>query len=416
MFALVDCNSCFASCEQIFRPDLRGKPVVVLSNNDGCIVARSAEAKALNIPDLEPYFKQKPLLDKYGVAVFSSNYELYGDISNRVMNVLQEYGEIEIYSIDEAFLDFSELEHFNLKHYGVEIKQQVWKDVRMPVSVGIAPTKTLAKLANHIAKRAPGLPGVCVLEKPETIRKALSLIKTDKLWGVGRKLSLRLELLGIRTALDLANANPKEIRRQFSVNLERTIRELNGEVCFTMEQQPPAKKQIFCSRMFGYKMTDIRELEQAVSQYASRACVKLRKQNSLVKSIVVQLMTSRFASKRYYNSIVIGLESPTEDSREVIRAARQGVRAIYRSGYQYAKAAVGLIELVDKVNFQYDFFQRLPRKNTAELMQLIDHFNRQSQGQLFLASDGINTTWQMTRRLKSPAYTTRWAEIPRIKI
>ncbi len=416
MFALVDCNSCFASCEQIFRPDLRGKPVVVLSNNDGCIVARSAEAKALNIPDLEPYFKQKPLLDKYGVAVFSSNYELYGDISSRVMNILQEYGEIEIYSIDEAFLDFSDLKNFNMKHYGMDIKTRIWNEIRMPVSVGVAPTKTLAKLANHIAKKASHLQGTCVLEKQQTINKALAVVPTNTLWGVGRRLSARLELMGIKTALDLARANPKDIRRHFSVNLERTIRELNGEACFDLEQQPPAKKQIYCSRMFGYKVTQLLELEQAVSQYAGRACVKLRKQHCLVKSITVQVMTSRFADRRYSNSIVISLETPTEDSREVVRAAKQGLRAIYRSGYQYAKAAVGLIELLDKDNYQYDFFQQLPRKNTVELMQLMDTLNKQSKGQVFLASDGINAAWQMTRRLKSPNYTTRWTEIPRLKV
>ena len=413
MFALVDCNSCYASCEQIFRPDLRHKPVVVLSNNDGVIVARSQEAKRLNINELQPYFQQKDLLKKHNVAVFSSNYELYGDISQRVMNILQEYGQVEIYSIDEAFIDFSDLAHINSKHYGAAIKSRLYQDVKMPVCVGVAKSKTLAKQAKHIAKRSRKLKGVCVLEKQSTVNTALQRIACDKIWGIGRRLSQRLAAINIHTAYQLAHADPKKIRQQFSVNVERTVRELNGEACIELEHVED-KKHIVCSRSFGHKVSSQHELAQAVSQYASRACVKLRKQQSLCRAISVQVLTGRYCQNPYSNGITLGLIQPSDDSRDIMSSAKAGLERIYKPGYAYNKVAVGLIDLIDKRQQQIDLFSKAERNNSAALMQLMDTLNRRQKGQIFFASDGINNTWRMSRRYKSPSYTTEWTDIPSI--
>lgn len=413
MYALVDCNSFFASCEQIFRPDLRHKPVVVLSNNDGCIVARSREAKALQIPELQPYFKVKELLQRHRVAVFSSNYELYGDISRRVVTILREYApQLEVYSIDESFLLLDGCQ-YRWYDYGAEIKNTLWRDVRMPVCVGFAQTKTLAKLANHIAKKSQKLNGVCVLERLDEWRSVFKKLPVDKIWGVGGRLARRLAAQGIHSVHDLQSADSKQIRRHFGVTLERTVAELNGERCLSLESQPQHKKQIYATRSFGQRVDSQQGLEQAVSLYASRAAVKLRKQKSLVKTLLVFIQSSRFDADSYYNSAVYQLPFASNDSGQIIAAAKQLVARLYRPGYAYAKAGVGLIELVDEGPAQLNFFDAYQSEKSAKLMQVIDQLNH-SAPQVFFASSGINPSWQMQRRLKSPAYTTRLSEIPRV--
>ncbi|MFW2422314.1 MAG: Y-family DNA polymerase [Porticoccaceae bacterium] len=411
MYALVDCNSFFASCEQIFRPELRHQPVVVLSNNDGCIVARSKEAKALDIPDLQPYFKVKSLLERHKVKVFSSNYELYGDISRRVVTVLREYAPaLEVYSIDESFLLLDGCQ-FNWPEYGREIKETLWRDVRMPVCVGFAETKTLAKLANHIAKKSQKLQGVCVLDKLERWRTVFEKLPVNKVWGVGSRLSRRLAELGIHSVYDLQSADAKRIRRHFGVNLERTVAELNGVRCMNLDSQPQNKKQIYATRSFGQRVESQQGLEQAVSLYASRAAVKLRKQQSLVKTLLVFIQSSRFDADSYYNSATCQLPFASNDSGQIISAAKRLVAQLYKPGFAYAKAGVGLIELVDEAAGQLNFFDSYQSEKSAKLMALVDKLNSNGP-QLFFASSGVNPSWQMQRRLKSPAYTTRLSDLP----
>ena len=424
MFALVDCNSCYASCEQIFRPDLRGQPVVVLSNNDGVIVARSKEAKALGIPDLEPYFKVEKLLQQHRVHVFSSNYELYADISHRVMQTLREFApQVEIYSIDEMFLLFEGCEQLfkdsgDWANYGSLIKRCLWKEVRMPVSVGIAPTKTLAKLANHIAKRSAKCNGVCVIEYPRQWHEVMKKISVRKIWGIGRQLEKQLGYMGVHTVYDLLQQDAKLLRKKFSVNVERILCELNGISCIPLEEVPPPKQQIYSTRMFGHKISDLPSLQEAVSQYASRACEKLRQQDGLVKTLTVFIETSRFHNLPHhrlpYNySTVVQLPYPTNDSRTVIEAAKRAVPALYKEGQLYTKAGVGLIEIRPKSPQQRNFFNEYQSEKSEALMAVMDRIKQKDLAPITFGACGLKQEWKMQRHRKSPAYTTRWKDLPR---
>ena len=416
MLALVDCNACYASCEQIFRPDLRGKPVVVLSNNDGFVVARSKEAKALGIKDLQPFFKIERTLRENNVAIFSSNYPLYGDISNRVMTTLKNFApSVELYSIDEMFLDFSGMNE-DWNQYGKMIKNSLWKLVRMPVGVGIAPSKTLAKLASRAAKDIPKCAGVCVLDAPHKWQWLQKRMPVIKVWGVGKRLALRLAQKNIMTVYDLACANPKRMRRELNVNIERIVEELNGLPCIPFEEQPPAKKQIVSSRSFGEKLTELAPIEQALSTYCSRATEKLRKQNSLTQSIQVFLQTSPFKPDYYSNSGVIQLPYATDDTSMVVHYAKYVLERLYRPYKYYMKAGVCLLELIDKNSQQHDLFHPGQSAQTDKLMALLDKMNKQyGSGTVFCASDGVKKKWQMRQNFKSQSYTTRWGDLPLIK-
>ncbi|MFT7371869.1 MAG: DNA polymerase V [Oleiphilaceae bacterium] len=416
MYALVDCNAFFASCEQVFRPDLRGKPVVVLSNNDGCIVARSKEAKALNIPDLVPYFKVKPLLEKYGVHVFSSNYELYGDLSNRVMKALEYFSpDIEVYSIDEAFLSLVGLQT-KLPRFGHEIKDRVFKHTGMAVGVGIAPTKTLAKLASHIAKKSAKCDYVCVIEQIAPWYKVFSKIPVNKVWGIGGRIAKRLSDSQIFTVYDLMRQDSALMKKRYNVNVARTIDELNGIKCYQLEQAPEPKKQIFSTRSFGQKIIDCHALEQSVSQYASRACVKLRQQKQRVKTITIFASSAHFIGQPYSRSVVIQLPMPTNDSRTIISAARYAIRtSIYREGIRFSRAGVGLIELYPELPEQLDAFTPIQTNASRQLMIVMDEINKK-HSKVFFASQGIDQKWRMNRNLKSPGYTTKWADLPLIRL
>lgn len=421
MFALVDVNSFYASCETIFRPDLQGRPVVVLSNNDGCIIARSAEAKKLGIKMGDPYFKCKDYFRQQGVVCFSSNYELYADMSNRVMTTLEEMcPRVEIYSIDEAFCDLTGVRNCRvLEEFGRELKDTVYRNTRLPVGVGIAQTKTLAKLANHAAKTWKATGGVVDLSNVERQRKLMALLPVDEVWGVGRRISKKLEAMGIKTVLQLADTDIRFIRKHFNVVLERTVRELRGEPCLGLEEFAPVKQEIVCSRSFGQRIIDYHEMRQAICLYASRAAEKLRGEHQYCRFISAFVKTSPFAlNEPYYgNSTSVKLLTPTQDSRDIITAATKCLDAIWRDGHCYQKAGVMLGDFYSQGVAQLNLFDdNAPRKNSEKLMEVLDHLNaKDGRGTLYFAGQGIQSAWQMKREMLSPRYTTRFSDLPVVR-
>lgn len=420
VFALVDCNNFYASCEKLFRPDLKDTPVVVLSNNDGCVVARSREAKSLGIKMGVPVFQIKAEMQRHGILAFSSNYALYADLSSRVMRTLEEMApRVEVYSIDEAFLDLTGIESvLSLVEFGQQVRERIGHWIGITVCVGIAPTKTLAKLANHAAKKYPATQGVVDLTNPDRQRRLLALVPVDDVWGVGRRLSKRLNALGIITALDLANASPRAIRDQFSVVLERTVRELNGESCIELEEIPPTKKQIVCSRSFGVKVTQFELLREAVCEYATRATDKLRKEQQQAKVLTVFIRTSPFKDNepQYSNSASGELLIPSCDTRDFIELANHLLKRIWKDGFRYAKAGVMLSDFYDPGMFQPGLFDDVStRSNSQQLMSVLDTINQSGAGKVFFAGQGTKKDWSMKREHLSPAYTTRWDQLPRVK-
>ncbi|WP_438941488.1 translesion error-prone DNA polymerase V subunit UmuC [Marinomonas transparens] len=420
VFALVDCNNFYASCEKLFRPDLKDTPVVVLSNNDGCVVARSREAKLLGIKMGVPVFQIKSEMQRHGILAFSSNYALYADLSSRVMRTLEEMApRVEVYSIDEAFLDLTGIESaISLFEFGQQVRERIGHWIGITVCVGIAPTKTLAKLANHAAKKYPATQGVVDLTNPDRQRRLLALVQVDDVWGVGRRLSKRLNALGITTALDLANASPRAIRDQFSVVLERTVRELNGESCIELEEIPPTKKQIVCSRSFGIKVTQFELLREAVCEYATRATEKLRKEQQQAKVLTVFIRTSPFKDNepQYSNSASGELLIPSCDTRDFIELANHLLKRIWKDGFRYAKAGVMLSDFYDPGMFQPGLFDDVStRSNSQQLMSVLDTINQSGAGKVFFAGQGTKKDWSMKREHLSPAYTTRWDQLPRVK-
>lgn len=420
VFALVDCNNFYASCEKLFRPDLKDTPVVVLSNNDGCVVARSREAKSLGIKMGVPAFQIKAEMQRHGILAFSSNYALYADLSSRVMRTLEEMApRVEVYSIDEAFLDLTGIESvLSLVEFGQQVRERIGHWIGITVCVGIAPTKTLAKLANHAAKKYPATQGVVDLTNPDRQRRLLALVPVDDVWGVGKRLSKRLNALGIITALDLANASPRAIRDQFSVVLERTVRELNGESCIELEEIPPTKKQIVCSRSFGAKVTHFELLREAVCEYATRATEKLRKEQQQAKVLTVFIRTSPFKDNepQYSNSASGELLLPSCDTRDFIELANHLLKRIWKDGFRYAKAGVMLSDFYDPGMFQPGLFDDVStRSNSQQLMSVLDTINQSGAGKVFFAGQGTKKDWSMKREHLSPAYTTRWDQLPRVK-
>ncbi len=417
VFALVDCNNFYASCEKLFRPDLRHTPVVVLSNNDGCVVARSKEAKALGIRMGVPTHTIEEYIRQHGIQVFSSNYALYGDISNRVMQTLETLAPaVEVYSIDEAFLDLTGVANaMTLTHFGQQVRTTVQQHTGITVCIGIAPTKTLAKLANHAAKQYPATHGVVDLTNPIRQKKLLSLIAVNDVWGVGRKLSERLHALGIHTALQLSEQNPKDIRRTFSVVLERTVRELNGESCLTLDDITPTKQQILCSRSFGQRVTNDTDMQQAISSYVARAAEKLRQEQQQCQLISLYIRTGLFNTHepRYSNSASLRLDYPTDDTRILLQASTRLLQGIWKDGYRYAKAGITLSDFYDRGVQQPDLFaEDRSNPNSTQLMQLVDRINHNQKGRVFFASQGTGKAWAMNRNHLSPSYTTNWKQLP----
>jgi DNA polymerase V len=413
--ALVDVNNFYVSCERVFNPKLANKPVVVLSNNDGCAVARSNEVKALGIGMGAPWFKFKDLAKQYGIVAYSSNYALYADMSNRVMSILRQYSpDQEVYSIDESFLDLSHFKHLDQVQYAQRMRNQILQWTGLPVCVGIGPTKTLAKLANHCAKKRPQFSGVCNFNTMQTseIDFILNEIEVGEVWGVGRKLSVKLNQLGIHTVLQLKEADTEFLRQQFSIVMEKTIRELNGTVCIEMEDIAPHKKQILSSRSFGKPVMDYNSLAESITLYMSRAAEKLRKQHSYAGSVYVYIRTSPFKEKDpfYSNGLTIPLSTATDDTMQLVNVALWILKRIYKPNYHYAKAGVMLGELMPAQGVQTDLFSQVhstPKSNM--LMLTMDTINKKiGKESIKLASEGFKRPWKMKQENKSPSYTTNW--------
>lgn len=415
MFALADVNSFYASCEKVFRPDLRNKPVVVLSNNDGCVIARSTEAKWLGIKMGVPWFQLKMAQFPEPVITFSSNYELYASMSNRVMSHLEELApRVEQYSIDEMFLDIRGIDNcIEYEDFGRQLREHVQSGTGLTIGIGMGP----AKSAQWASKEWPQFGGVLALTSHNRKRteKLFSLQPVEEIWGVGRRISKTLNSMGITTALQLARANPVFIRKNFSVVVERTVRELNGESCISLEDAPPPKQQIVCSRSFGERVTTYDAMRQAVCQYAERAAEKLRGERQFCRHIAVFVKTSPFAvNEPYYGNVASEkLMTPTQDTRDIIAAAVKALDRIWVNGHRYAKAGCMLNDFTPTGVSQLNLFDDTqPRKNSNQLMKVVDSINHSGLGKVWFAGRGIAPEWAMKREMLSPAYTTRWNELP----
>lgn len=421
MFALVDVNRFYASCEKAFRPDLRDEPVIVLSNNDGCVIARSREASELGIRMGDPWFKVRKQDFPRKVHVFSSNYALYADMSNRVMTLLRAIApRLEIYSIDEAFLDVRGIDFCtNYETFGRSVRADIKAATGLTVGIGMGLTKTLAKSAQWSSKEWPQFGGVLAITSRTRAEKMLARQPVEEVWGVGSRIAKKLNAMGIKTALDLSRANLAMIRRQFSVVLERTVRELNGESCISLEEAPPVKQQIVCSRSFGERITDYEQMRQAICQHAERAAVKLRGERQHCAQVCAFIKTSPFTpGETYYGNMAAeSLSTPTRDTREIIESAMRALDRIWRDGHRYAKAGVMLNHFTPSGVSQLNLFDEMqPKANSDQLMKVIDGINQSGLGNIWFAGRGIAPEWQMKREMLSPAYTTRWKDLPVAKL
>lgn len=424
-FALVDVNNMYISCERVFDPRLENRPVVVLSNNDGCAVARSNEVKALGVKMGTPWFLMKDLAKAHDIVALSSNYALYGDMSNRIMSVLREYSpEIEVYSIDECFLGLEGLAGLwsSREAMGQAIRSQVRQWIGVPVCVGIGQTKTLAKLANHIAKKRSEFCGVCDLTAMSKagMDELMARIEVGEVWGVGRRIAEKLQDVGIDSVEQLKQASPTWLRAHFGVVMERTGHELRGLSCLDLEMVAPLKKQIVSSRSFGEKVITLESLSEAVSSYATRAAEKLRSQHSVCEAIQVFVQTNAFRASdpQYANAITVPLVQPSADTRILARAALWGLEQIYRPGFLYKKAGVVLIGIAAATSQQQGmlFARAGAEEKSASLMAAIDGLNaRYGQDRVVIGAIGVRHNWAMKRERKTPSYTTRWSDVPVVK-
>lgn len=419
VLALVDCNNFYASCERVFNPKLASQPVVVLSNNDGCIIARSNEAKALGFAMGDPYHLNKDKIRQHNVKVFSSNYALYGDMSRRVMSTLAAHAmDVEIYSIDEAFLSLQGFEYRGLDSYAATIRANVKRATGIPVSIGIGPTKTLAKIANRLAKKLPGTEGVCNLFEADT-GMMLSLVDVGDVWGVGRQWAAWLKGQGINTALDLKRADPKTIRARMTVVGEKIVSELNGESCLDLELVAPPQKGITVSRSFGKTLSGLEPIREALLQFVGRAVEKLRRQNLQANRLTVFLMTSPFDKDRpfYSNSMTRKLLFPSDYTPDLIDAAATILEKIYRPGHAYQKCGVMLTDLVPAVRERHDLFDERDRHRHSRLMKALDAINSDHGARAihFGNLGGTKPQWATRACFRSPRYTTSWGEIPLVR-
>jgi len=430
MFALVDGNNFYVSCERVFRPSLNGKPVVVLSNNDGCAIARSNEAKELGVKMGAPWFQIRHLEEQAGLIALSANFALYGDLSDRMMSLAAGLGPTqEIYSIDESFIGLQGVRG-DLRERAWKIRARILQWIGIPCGIGIGPTKTLAKLANHIAKTAERKPGsypaalasVCDLSSlsPESLRALLESTDVGEVWGIGRQISAQLHQRGVQSVQDFVNLPCALVRSTWGVVLERTWRELQGEPCIELSDMPTPKKQIACTRSFGQPVTGFTELREALSEFTSRAAEKLRKQRHLAKEILVFARTSPFrAGPRFSKSVVVPLVRPCADTMVLVNAAVRGLRSIYAPGFQFAKAGVMLLDLVPDTFVQSEFNWDAPtsqQRDRTKLMHALDKVNeRFGKRAVLLGSAGLTQgaqTWGMRQTRRTPCYTTRWEDVP----
>lgn len=413
LFALIDCNCFYCSCERICRPWLKRRPVVVLSNNDGCVIARSAEAKVLGIGMGAAYYQVREQMRHQGVVVCSSNYALYADISNRVMRIMAEMlPGIEVYSIDEAWGDMTGIADPGT--LGRSIRERLAQEIGMPVGVGISNTKTLAKLANWAAKKWKGTDGVLDLTDPVRQEKLLRLAPVSEVWGVGHRSASQLTALGISTAWDLAQFDIATLRKTFGVTMERTARELQGISCIGFNEGPPPKEAICSSKMFGVRQTELPPIREALAAYVTRAAEKLRSQASLCSTIQVGLQTQLAAldGPRYANAITLALPAPTDDTREILALAQRGLGQIYRLGYPFSKCSILLMDLSQRGELTQDLFAPAPRRGAERLMAVVDQINqREGRGTVRIGRVPAAPAWAMRREMLSPRYTTRWSEV-----
>jgi DNA polymerase V len=414
--ALVDCNNFYVSCERLFQPKLEGKPVVVLSSNDGCVVSRSQEVKDLGINMAVPWFQLKDIAKRHGIIALSSNYPLYADISNRVMRLLSQWSpNQEVYSIDECFLDLTGIA--GLTEYAQTIRGTIRQSVGIPVCVGIAPSKTLSKLASHVAKKQKQFHGVCDFNAmtARMLDNLLAKIGAGEVWGVGRRSAERLQQMGIATVLELKYSPAKRVRAGFGVVMERIVAELNGEACIGLDEITPPRQQIICSRSFGASVSLLADLEQAVIAYTSRAAEKLRVQRSFAGCIQVYIRTNphKEGASQYQPTILMPLSEPTDDTRLLCQAALSGLRQIYRGGYAYQKAGVMLTEIIAAASRPRTLFDdTAAQQKSATLMTTLDLINRRmGNGTMQLLGEGIRKSWAMRRGNRSQRYTTEWDEL-----
>ena len=420
MFALADCNNFFASCERVFRPELQGRPVIVLSNNDGCAVARSNEAKALGIKMGDPFFKIRQIVEKNDVAVFSGNMALYGDMSQRVRWVLEDFAPaIEVYSIDEAFLDLRGMENIDFDAYAKKIAAECWRHTSIPVSVGIAPSKTLAKIASKLCKQYPKLRSGCYMHRPEDIEKVLRKFPIEDVWGIGRRTAAKLHSMGVRTAWDYTRLPDYAVRRMFALPGLRTWRELKGEPCIEFEDGFEAKQSICVSRSFSEEITDAAELCEQIANFASTMAEKLRRQKSVVSEMTVFAYTNRFkdnAPQTYGNSLV-HFEHPSSDQRTIVSRAVAAAKELYRCGYGYKKAGVVATRLMQESDLVHSLFEDTSASEREQkLTSALDAINgAYGKGTVKLAVQGSGHIKSSNER-QSPHYTTLWSDIPAVTV
>lgn len=418
--ALVDCNNFYVSCEQAFNPKLRGKPVVVLSNNDGCVVSRSAEAKAAGVPMAVPYFKIRQSFEALGGIALSSNYALYADMSHRAMSLMRDMAESqEIYSIDECFLDLSGFSSDQALIQAVQIRKTLWQCLSLPVCVGVGSTKTLAKLANEMAKTLKEPSGICDLTDPisSRYRSQMEAMAVNSVWGIGRRTALSLEKLGIRTVGDLLRAPAQRLRKNHSVNLLRTLAELKGQACIGFEQTAPARQQIIASRSFGRAVHEEQDLNEALSTFATRAAERLRADGSLASSLQIYVRGNPFDDPHATpdDAITVQLTAPTADTRQLVDAALFGLKRIYRSDHRYKKAGVVLGNIVSAAHYQPDLLSVPHQSNSIPLMRAMDQINeRFGRDALRVASMGFRdkADWHMSCSRRSRRYTTTLEDLP----
>lgn len=419
MYGLCDCNNFFASCERVFRPDLNGRPVIVLSNNDGCVIARSNEAKALGIRMGHPYFQIRELIQEHGVAVFSSNFNLYGDLSRRVITTLRGLvPAAEVYSIDEAFLDFRGIETQQLEELGRRISRIVRRNTGIPVSIGIAPTKTLAKIASKLCKQYPKLRGACLMYREEDIEKVLRRFPIEDVWGIGRKHRKLLQSNGVYSAWDFTRLTPLWVKARMGITGLRTWKELLGEACIDFETAPVARQQISVSRSFAHELSDYEQLHTCVAAFTSMCAEKLRQQRSLCGEMTVYILTNRHREElpQYFESTTIRPSVPTDDTLELVPLAAQALQRIFRKGYGYKKAGVVLSDLSSKSGLQTDLFDAVDRSKHTRLMSAVDETNRRhGRNSVVVAAQGFEPL-KMNRDHLSPDYTTDWHDIITVKV
>ena len=418
MFALIDCNNFYVSCERVFNPALNGKPVVVLSNNDGCVIARSNESKALGIKMGVPAYQISDLVQQYDIAVYSSNLTLYGDMSNRVMSILKEYvPATEIYSIDEAFADLSGIEITELESLGREIVQKVKQYTGIPISIGIAPTKTLAKVANKFAKKYTAYKSVALIDTENKRIKALKRFDIGDVWGIGSRYAKKLNAIDVNTAWDFTQLSPELVKKKMTVVGLRTWEELRGQSRISLETAPTDKKEICTSRSFSHEFTEYTDLQSSVVTFTAMCAEKLRKQKSVCGEIRIFIYTNPFKESvpQHYESRIIQLPVSTDDTSELAHMATNALKSLYRKGYAYKKAGVILSEISPKTAVQQSLFDTADHEKQFRLMQTIDAINRkQGRNTLLLAAQGLEGI-KMNRQHLSQSYTTNWDEILTVK-